>query len=89
MSLELKIRPWFEYAKKYNLYGHENKISNTTIINKFKYKMCLLKAIFHSGERLLVKKNRSFFLANQISYFDRTGDRSSEWNEIQYMLSNL
>ena len=42
MCLELKIRLWFEYAKKYDLYGHENKISNTTIINKFNNKTEIL-----------------------------------------------
>ena len=42
MCLGLKIRPRFEYAKKYDLYGHENKISNKTIINKFNNKTEIL-----------------------------------------------
>ena len=42
MCLGLKICPRFEYAKKYDSYGHENKISNTTIINKFNNKTEIL-----------------------------------------------
>ena len=39
MCLELKICPCFEYAKIYDSYGHENEISNTSIINKLTTKL--------------------------------------------------
>ena len=42
LCLGLKIRPRFENAKKHDSYGHENKISNTTIINKFNNKTEIL-----------------------------------------------
>ena len=47
ICIELNICPWFEYAKKYDLYGYENKISNTTIINKFNNKTEILNIFSH------------------------------------------
>ena len=47
MRLMLNIRPIFEQAKKCDSYGHENKISNTTIINKLNNKTEILNIFSH------------------------------------------
>ena len=52
LSFGLKICPRLESAKKYDSNGHENKISNTTIINKFNNKTETLNIFSHKKNNI-------------------------------------